>query len=279
MAMAEETLVVSSSTDGQQAVENAAQGTSEGVSVSESSLADFRESESSDGQTTTSYESPGSERNALLERLSEAEREIELLPEEPADDALPGNESTGLNQQERELLRQAALQDALEDARRTYRQQPAYSSPEEQMRLSEAELGAAREQWSQTFWDRMARAPDKKQTDQLFDQAIESGIGISDAVTDTLLAVDCGPEALVHLLKHPEERARLLRLPEHLAAASVADLAARLAQPPRRQRSNAPAPITPVSGSPTRSSLPLEDLSYQDYRAARERQIRAKRGR
>ena len=64
----------------------------------------FPESESTDGQTdTTSYENPGSERNALLERLSEAEREIELLPEAPADDAQAGDESTGLSQQEREL--------------------------------------------------------------------------------------------------------------------------------------------------------------------------------
>ncbi len=273
--MAEE-LTIASSTDPQQVVESAVQGDPESgrAEVTESSLADFRESESADGETiTTSVESPQSERQALLERLEQAEQEIQLLPEAPADEGQP---ESGVDLDE---VRRVATADAIADARQMYRQQPTYSSPEEQTRLSEAELGAAREQWSQAFWNRMGELDEQHNTNQLLDEAIASGIGISNEVTDALLAVTNGPEAFVHLLQDHRERARLLRLPPHLAVASVTELAGRLAQPPRRQRSNAPAPITPVSGSPTRSSLPLGNLSYQDYRAARERQIRAKRGR
>jgi hypothetical protein len=42
--------------------------------------------------------------------------------------------------------------------------------------------------------------------------------------------------------------------------------------------SNAPAPIKPLSGSNTKSSMPLDDLPYQDFRRAREAQIRMRRG-
>ena len=97
--MAEETLVVSSSTDGQQAVEDAAQGTSDGVPVSESSLQNF--AESADGDVLT-YENPQSERQALLQRLAEAEREVMNLPEAP-DESQPADQSIDM-----EAVRRAA---------------------------------------------------------------------------------------------------------------------------------------------------------------------------
>jgi hypothetical protein len=40
-----------------------------------------------------------------------------------------------------------------------------------------------------------------------------------------------------------------------------------------------PAPIRPVSGSPTRTSLPLDELPYQEYKAAREKTAAARRKR
>ena len=83
--MAEE-LVISSTTDPQQVVEGAVQSDPESgrAEVAESSLADFRESESADGGTVSvSVESSQSERQMLLERLAEAEQEVQLLPEAP----------------------------------------------------------------------------------------------------------------------------------------------------------------------------------------------------
>jgi len=269
--MAEKTLVVSSSTDGQEAVESAAQGTPEGVPVSESSLQDFRESESTEGQTvTTSYENSGSERNALLARLSEAEREIELLPEAPADQARAVDES-GLTVEERAQIRATAIQDAISTARR----QHAYSDQDPAQQF-QTELDSARAQWATSFGNRMSqlRSPE---SDQLFESAIASGLGVTNAVTDTLTALEHGPDVLLHLLRNHDEMRRLLRLPDHLASAHVASLAAQLSAPPRRARSAAPEPIRPVGGSSTRSSLSADELPYQEFVKFREKQIKANR--
>jgi hypothetical protein len=85
------------------------------------------------------------------------------------------------------------------------------------MRL-EAELGAAREQWSQNFWDRWRERQIKSKLIN-FRPSHRFGNWYFDAVTDTL-AVDCGQK-----LGSPPEASRgtgpLARLPEHLAAASA----------------------------------------------------------
>lgn len=267
MAMAEETLVVSSSTDGQQAVESAAQGTSEGVTVSESSLQDFRE-QSSDGQTVTSYENPSSERQTLLERVAEAEREIEL-PEEPADEGQPADES-GIDM---EAVRQQALADAIEDGRRQHRQ--AYYEQPPQYSV-EAGLQQWRAQQAGPFFERMnelrAQTPDIAELDK------QSNIPIPMEVQDTLLGLSArgGPEAALYLMRNPSQARELLQMPLLAAVAKVAQIAGRLDPAARRQRSNAPPPIVPVSGSPTRSSLPPGEMSYSDFSKWRERQIKAK---
>jgi hypothetical protein len=179
---------------------------------------------------------------------------------------------SGLNQAERELVRQAALQDALEDARRQHRQ--PYSQDQDQ--AFQDELAGARAQWATNFATKFneIKPPD---SDELFNSAAASGLGVTNAVADTLTALEHGPETLVFLLRNPAELSRLLRLPDHLASASVADLAARLAQPPRRAISRAPLPISPVGGSSTRSSLPPDEMSYADFKEFRARQIKAAR--
>jgi hypothetical protein len=264
-------LQVASTTDVQATVSAVASGEDGRATVDESSLANFEQS--ADGKVV-SYENPSSERQNLLERLAEAEAEVEL-PVESYKEGQPADES-GLNEKERELIRQAAVQDALEDARRLHRQ--PYSSQEEQGQQFQAELESARAQWVTNFGNRLnqIRPPD---CDELFQAAIASGLGVTNAVADTLTALEHGPETLIYLLRHQEELSRLARLPDHLASASVADLAARLTAPPRRAVSRAPLPISPVSGSPTRSSLPPDEMSYQDYSKFRERQIKARRGR
>jgi len=274
--MSDEQLTVSTTTDSPAVAEAVAQGDPEGgrAEVSESSLQNFAESKSSDGQTVTSYEDPSSERQALLERLEQAEQEIIELPEAPADEGLV--DSSGLSVEERELIRQAAVQDALEDARRLHRQ-PTYSDQDPAQQF-QAELESARSQWAENFATRLnqIRPPD---CDELFQAAVASGLGVTNAVADTLTALEHGPETLIYLLRHQEELSRLARLPDHLAAASVADLAARLTAPPRRAISRAPAPIVPVGGSSTRSSLSPDTMSYADYSKWREREIKAKRRR
>jgi hypothetical protein len=95
---------------------------------------------------------------------------------------------------------------------------------------------------------------------------------IAELVGDALLALPGGPEATLYLIRHPEQARELQGLPEHVAVAKVAQLTARLDPAAKRQRSNAPPPISPVGGSATRSSLPLDELPYAEYRRRRDEQ-------
>lgn len=117
--------------------------------------------------------------------------------------------------------------------------------------------------------------------EKLAQEAVKNGPDISVAVRDALLGLgrSGGPEALIYLWQHPEMRRQLARENDYVAVARVGELAGRLAGPPRRQRSSAPAPIVPVGGSSTRSSVSMDQLPYSDYRAAREREIKSRRGR
>ena len=241
-------------------MESAALGASEGVPVSESSLADFRESESSDGQTTaTSYESPQSERQALLER-ARASRTGNPAFARSADQAQPAD--AGFI--DMEAVRQQALADAIEDGRRLHRQ-TAYCEPEQPPQPSpQAEMERLRAELAADFGRRMdaIKPPDM---DQLMAAAGQEGTDVSPEVADTLMTLDGGPQAVIYLLKHADERQKLARLPSHIAVGYAGHLAAQLAAPARRQRSSAPAPISPVGGSSTRSSLAPDTMSYQDY--------------
>jgi hypothetical protein len=238
--------------------------------VHESSLANFSEGESADGRTTTtSFESPSSERIALLQRLSEAEEAVQLLPEEPADEGQPESAI------DMEAVRQQATADAIEDARRLHRQQAYYEPPPPNS--IEAQLAEIQQGLERDFSRRMAavRPPD---IDQLMAEAVREGTDVSAEVRDTLMTLDGGPQATIFLLRHPEERQRLNALPPHIAQGYVGHLAARLAAPPRRARSNAPEPISPVGGSSTRSSLPPDQMDYQTTASGAKQELKPSAG-
>lgn len=95
-----------------------------------------------------------------------------------------------------------------------------------------------------------------------------------------------GPAINHYLASHPDDLRRIVALPIPQQLAALGRLDERLApaktKPAARTAkpaiSRAPAPIQPVGGSPTSSTVPLEDEPYPVYKARREREERAARG-
>jgi hypothetical protein len=116
---------------------------------------------------------------------------------------------------------------------------------------------------------------------------------VEDLGKDALHALDTytvhdaenGPAIVHYLSQNPDEMRRIaeLSIPRQLAALGRLDerLAPASKKPAQRAKppvSSAPDPITPVGGSPTSSSVPLEDEPYPVYKARRDREERAARG-
>jgi len=94
-----------------------------------------------------------------------------------------------------------------------------------------------------------------------------------------------GARLAYELAKRPEEFQKIAEISDPLEALTAlgefrALIKANLS-PPRKVASEAPEPIRPVgqSSSGTRSTRSLEDLPYQDYKRAREQQIKARKQR
>lgn len=139
-----------------------------------------------------------------------------------------------------------------------------------------------------------------KKTHADFDAAFEDA---KDAVQETLVGLgpqalkvidgytvfdaEDGPALTYYLLKRPDElKAIALKAPQQQIV-HLARLEERIRQggakktgpsPSAAPETKAPEPIKPVGSGPTATTVPLDEESYQDYRARRERELRAKRG-
>jgi len=94
-----------------------------------------------------------------------------------------------------------------------------------------------------------------------------------------------GAKLAYELARQPEEFQRIVEIPNALEAISaLGEFRGSIksqAAAPRKVASDAPAPIRPVgqSASGTRVTRSLDELSYQDYKRAREREIKARKQR
>jgi len=139
-----------------------------------------------------------------------------------------------------------------------------------------------------------------KQTHADFDAAFSDA---KEALQDTLMAIgpnalrvvdgytvfdaEDGPALSYYLLKRPDELKALVLKPAQQQLIHLARLEERIrGGAPKKNgpsiaaspESKAPEPIRPVGSGPTATSVPLDEESFQDYRARRERELRAKRG-
>src|SRR5207249_10917772 len=80
-------------------------------------------------------------------------------------------------------------------------------------------------------------------------------------------------QVVMYLLQNPQEAARLNSLPGGMAYRQVERIADRLANGRSNGNghrpvpvSRAPAPIKPVGSNSTRTSVPLDEMSFRDYR-------------
>jgi len=177
-------------------------------------------------------------------------------------------------------VREAATRDAIEDARRLHRE--AYYQEQQQQHLPphQLELNRTLAALQANFGAGLAATGvDQAELQKLVEARHKEGLDVSDSVRDALLSLPGGPAAMVHLVRNPAEMRRLAGMPDAVAVAHVGQLTARLDPAVRRQRSNAPPPITPVGGSATRSSVPPDELPYQEFARLRERQIKARQRR
>lgn len=109
-------------------------------------------------------------------------------------------------------------------------------------------------------------------------------IEIPPFLQQALIEDDLGPKLAYELARNPDEFEKIAGLTSPLAALkAIGEFKARItakAVPPRRPVSQAPEPIRPVAANgagATVSTKPLDQMSYQDYKRARNRQIAARK--
>jgi len=270
--MPETELQISTTTDTQAIAQAAADGDEKGARVP---------APKPDSADSVSFEHPRSERLMLLERLKQHESDLEALGSSDADyEQVTTNEPETVSEEaepeeaaekvgvDMEAVRAAATADAIEAGRRwaASQQQNAHVGPTPAQMEAEAE--AIRAQARPAFQKRFAEL-----TKGIDPKQLRVDIPIPKIVEDALLTLPGGPEATLFLAQNPAEAQKLQSVPEHLALAHVAQLTARL-NPGfhRRPTSNAPPPIRPLGGSSTKSSVPPDEMSYQDYRRMRDAQ-------
>ena len=126
-----------------------------------------------------------------------------------------------------------------------------------------------------------------------YDEVVGGGnLQIPQSALLAIIELDNGPEVAYHLAKNPELPKKLMDLSPLKAVAEIGRLSAILATPaqeaanppaprtpeqeagkppaPKKPASGAPPPITPVGGGTTKTDVPLDEMDYQSYRAARD---------
>jgi hypothetical protein len=100
---------------------------------------------------------------------------------------------------------------------------------------------------------------------------------IAFRLMDSLALLPGGVETAAYLMRNPTEKRKLAALPEHMAQVRIAQLSNRFDPAMQRRTSQAPAPIRPITRSPTTSAVVIDETDYQTFKREREKQIKARR--
>lgn len=132
----------------------------------------------------------------------------------------------------------------------------------------------------------------RERYDDFDDFAFKENIPIYDGVKAIIMQDPNGVDLQYYLARNPKVARDLMAMPVELAMARAGAIAAQLGtteteapssssdeeEPSavRKASKNAPAPIRPVGGSATKSSVPLDELPYSEYRKLRDQQEKNK---
>lgn len=134
----------------------------------------------------------------------------------------------------------------------------------------------------------VARIDVFRETHPDFDAVVEKAkdLPVTAPMHDAVLNSEHGAAVMYHLCQNPEECDRIAQMHPLSAIKEIGRLEARLdvarsttgPTPKAEPVTKAPRPIKPVGGGVTASTVPLDQMNYQDYKRAREREIALAQG-
>lgn len=83
---------------------------------------------------------------------------------------------------------------------------------------------------------------------------------------------DTGADVAYYLGKNPHELFRLSQMDPRRQALELGRLESKLSVPPQKTKTNAPSPTSPVGGKEVPAKK-MEDMSYEEFKAMREKQL------
>jgi len=259
-------ITVASTTDEQAALESSLQDDERAarVPVEDSSLSEFKTSEFENGNVKSlSYEAENSSRQRYLRHQARVEKELAELstPAEPEEKA-PTEARVPVSPTQPSLQPQETMVPASRVA----------DVVEQQILVREHHQRLAAAMQNPEYAQAMA-AIDPDTVNVSWDPAIGAA-----------LCAQPNSAMLVWFLSaRPDVAQQIASMTPVRGVAEMSKLASWLEtqmRPPNTsaQRPAPPAPIKPLSGAMTRSSVPTGEMSYQDFKRQREAEIRARRG-
>jgi hypothetical protein len=179
-------------------------------------------------------------------------------------------------------------------ARWTFRQEKKEQDTKTAEQSAQEKFNAERKAEFDAHLSRLDEARERYDDfDDVADRVQRSGsFQLPQATQVAIVGAENSGDVVYYLMKHPEVCKKILGMNDARAVMEIGRISAQLepreaeaeeeeemvpvGAPRPKKTSTAPAPIRPVSGSATRSSVPLDELSYQDYRRIRDQQDKAR---
>lgn len=154
----------------------------------------------------------------------------------------------------------------------------------EQAKEAENRAKQSEQQKVQAVYDKYnERVTEAQERYDDFDDVVGKSTPIPQSVVLAIIEMDNGPDVAYYLGKHPEICKKLVGMGQLSAVAEVGRISANLTPTEEVEEGNeritvpkvptrAKEPIRPVSGSSTKSSIPLDELPYAEYARIRAKQ-------
>jgi hypothetical protein len=209
-----------------------------------------------DGSSTVAYEHPESERQLLLQRLAQEEQDADRLinPEDDAGTVVISNDVTS--------------------------EEGGSSEPADVPAQPTTPLPADHE-----HWDRMREAQDfygAGRMTEILQSYLQAGVDLLPGLCKQVAELPNSAHVVMALMRDPNAIAYLNELAETKPGQAERDLQKISAwltgelEEQKAAKPGPPAPIRPLGGSSTKSSVPIDELPFQDFKREREKQIKAR---